>query len=125
MIGMFNTDKSGTVDIKEFEQLYNYINQWLQCFRTYDRDQSGAIDESELMQAFSQMGFRFSPDFVKFLIGRCDPQTQAKVDVDQFMLLCVQIQRFTDAFRTRDTEMKGVITIAYEDFLTVALNTSN
>lgn len=47
---MFNRDKSGMVDIHEFEKLYSYINQWLAVFKTYDRDASGHIDESELTQ---------------------------------------------------------------------------
>lgn len=28
----------------EFERLYNYVNQWLTVFKTYDRDQSGSIE---------------------------------------------------------------------------------
>jgi len=47
---MFDHDKSGTIDIQEFQQLYNYINQWIATFRTYDRDNSGHIEESELSQ---------------------------------------------------------------------------
>ncbi len=49
-VGMFNRDKTGTVDIHEFEKLFAYINQWLAVFKTYDRDASGHIDESELTQ---------------------------------------------------------------------------
>lgn len=93
-------------------------------FKSYDRDQSGHIDEGELLQALTQMGFRFSPDFVRFLVAKCDPANKREVSVDQFIVLCVQIQRFTDAFRARDSELKGVITINFEDFLTVALSTS-
>jgi len=26
---MFDNDASGTIDVYEFEKLYNYINQWL------------------------------------------------------------------------------------------------
>lgn len=47
---MFDKDASGTIDIYEFEKLYEYINQWLMVFKTYDRDGSGHIDESELTQ---------------------------------------------------------------------------
>lgn len=47
---MFDKDKSGTIDLMEFQQLYTYINQWLSAFKAYDRDQSGSIDESELTQ---------------------------------------------------------------------------
>lgn len=48
MIAMFDKNKTGLIDADAFEQLYAYINQWLAVFRTYDRDQSGSIDESEL-----------------------------------------------------------------------------
>lgn len=59
MISMFDGDKSGTISVVEFERLYTYINQWLQCFKAYDRDSSGAIEEAELFQALSQVSFRF------------------------------------------------------------------
>lgn len=29
MIGMFDVDRSGTIDVAEFEKLFNYVNQWL------------------------------------------------------------------------------------------------
>jgi Ca2+-binding EF-hand superfamily protein len=47
---MFDRDRSGTIDVNEFQVLYNYINQWLATFRTYDRDGSGHIEEPELTQ---------------------------------------------------------------------------
>uniref|UniRef100_D3TP68 Ca2+-binding protein n=1 Tax=Glossina morsitans morsitans TaxID=37546 RepID=D3TP68_GLOMM len=124
MISMFDNDANGTIDVYEFEKLYNYINQWLQVFKTYDQDNSGHIDENELSQAFIQMGFRFSPEFIQFLVKKNDPQNRKEVSVDQFIVVCVQIQRFTEAFRQRDTQQNGVITIGFEDFLTVALGCS-
>ncbi|KAK5639542.1 hypothetical protein RI129_012034 [Pyrocoelia pectoralis] len=124
MVGMFDKQKTGTVDVNEFEQLYIYINQWLAVFRTYDRDQSGAIEEQELGQALQQMGFRFSPNFIKELINRSDLESHQKMSVDQFIVVCVQIQRFTEAFRIRDQQMQGTITIGFEEFLGVALEAS-
>lgn len=50
MIGMFDKDKTGTINVQEFEQLYAYINQWLTVFKNYDKDQSGSIEEQELAQ---------------------------------------------------------------------------
>lgn len=70
------------------------------------------------------MGFRFSPEFIQFLVKKNDPQNQKEISVDQFIVLCVQIQRFTEAFRQRDTQQNGIITIGFEDFLTVALGCS-
>lgn len=124
MIGMFDRDKTGTKGLNEFQLLYNYINQWLTVFRTYDRDQSGSIEEPELAQAFQQMGFRFSPEFVKFVIAKNDLKNHKQITVDQFIVTCVQIQRFTEAFRSRDKEMKGMISLTFEDFLSITLNCS-
>lgn len=125
MISMFDQDRSGTIDIYEFEKLFAYVNQWLNCFKAYDRDQSGAIEEPELSQALAQMGFRFSQQFVQFLIQINDPAARRDISVDQFIVLCVKVQRFTDAFRQRDTQQQGTITIGYEDFLGIALNCNN
>lgn len=122
MISMFDADRSGTIDVVEFEKLFNYINQWLQCFKAYDRDGSGAIEEAELTQAFTQMGFRFSQQFVQFLITISDTQNRREISVDQFIVICVKIQRLTDAFRQRDTQQQGMIQIGFEDFLGLALN---
>ncbi|XP_060516457.1 peflin isoform X2 [Cylas formicarius] len=124
MIGMFDRDKTGTIDIYEFQQLYTYINQWLAVFKMYDRDQSGSIEEPELSEALQQMGFRFSPEFIKFLIERSDLKNHKLMSVDQFIVVCVQIQRFTEAFRVKDTDMKGSITLGFEEFLSIALNCS-
>uniref|UniRef100_A0A6P7GX58 Peflin-like n=1 Tax=Diabrotica virgifera virgifera TaxID=50390 RepID=A0A6P7GX58_DIAVI len=124
MISMFDIDHSGTIGINEFQLLYNYINQWLAVFKNYDRDGSGSIDETELTQAFQQMGFRFSPEFVKFLLVKSDLKTHSRMSVDQFIVVCIQIQQFTEAFKKKDRELKGVITLGFEEFLGIALSCS-
>ncbi|XP_078045470.1 penta-EF-hand domain containing protein peflin [Augochlora pura] len=124
MIGMFDKEKNGTIDLLEFQALYNYINAWLGVFRGFDHDNSGNIQENELNAALTQMGYRLSPDFTSFLIKKSDPTGHSSITVDQFIVLCVQIQRFTDAFRVRDSDQAGTISIAFEDFLSVALSCS-
>lgn len=78
----------------------------------------------KMFVALGQMGFRFTPNFIKFLVTKSDPTAHKEVSVDQFIVLCVQIQRFTEAFRVRDQQQNGTITINFEDFLTVALDCS-
>ncbi|XP_066246937.1 peflin isoform X1 [Euwallacea similis] len=124
MIGMFDKDRTGTINVGEFQELYNYINNWLGTFKMYDRDQSGSIEEPELTQALQQMGFRFSPEFTKFLIERSDLKLHKTMSIDQFIVTCVQIQRFTEAFRNKDSERIGVITIGFEEYLGLALSCS-
>lgn len=95
---MFSKDQSGTVNVDEFQHLYKFVNQWLQTFKSFDKDQSGVIEEEEVSQAFQQMGYRFSNEFIKFLIGRADKVAKKRISVDQFILVCIQIQRFTGKF---------------------------
>ncbi|EFN86989.1 peflin isoform X2 [Harpegnathos saltator] len=124
MIGMFDKEKSGTINISEFQALFNYVNAWLGVFRGFDHDNSGSIQENELSAALTQMGYKLSPEFIQFLIKKSDLHGHQSITVDQFIVLCVQIQRFTEAFRARDTDQIGSITIGFEDFLGVALNCS-
>jgi len=52
--------------------------------------------------ALQQMGFRFSPEFVKFLTSKSDLQNHKHMSVDQFIVVCVQIQRFTGKRQIED-----------------------
>lgn len=48
MIGMFDRDRSGTINFQEFGALWKYVNDWQTTFKSYDRDNSGSIDKNEL-----------------------------------------------------------------------------
>ena len=74
--------------------------------------------------AFQQMGYRFSPTFVGNLLAKYDARTR-RLTLDNFIVACVQIQRLTNSFRTRDKEMRGQATLAYEDFIGIALGAHN
>lgn len=92
---MFDKEKNGTINVSEFQALFNYVNAWLGVFRGFDHDNSGSIQESELSAALTQMGYRLSPEFIGFLIKKSDLGGHSSITVDQFIVLCVQIQRFT------------------------------
>jgi Ca2+-binding EF-hand superfamily protein len=120
MINMFDKDKSGTINIHEFGALFSYINQWKGMFEAIDKDRSGFIEEGEFSQALTQMGYRFSPTFVQNLLLKYDQRTR-KMTLDNFIVASVQIKRLTDSFRSRDREMRGTATLAYEDFMGLAM----
>ena len=48
MIGMFDRDRTGTINFQEFGALWKYVNDWQTTFRSYDKDNSGSIDRGEL-----------------------------------------------------------------------------
>ncbi len=47
---LFDTDRSGSINLQEFSALFNYINDWKRMFESIDRDRSGFIEEAELAQ---------------------------------------------------------------------------
>ena len=44
---MFDKNQSGTIDLQEFQELYNFIQGWRAIFNQYDRG-SGKLGQNEL-----------------------------------------------------------------------------
>lgn len=53
---MFDRENKGGVNFNEFAGVWKYITDWQNIFRTYDRDNSGFIDKTELKQALTGFG---------------------------------------------------------------------
>ena len=122
MIGMFNRSNSGTINFEEFGALWKYINDWQQCFRSFDRDNSGNIDKSELKHALTTFGYRFSDGFFDLLVTKFDRSGKKIIFFDDFIQCCVTLHMLTSAFKQHDTDYDGVVTITYEQFLTMVLS---
>lgn len=65
---MFDSDKDGAINFHEFSALWNYINQWTHCFRSFDKDSSGNIDKNELSMALTQFGEHIRIFFFLFFL---------------------------------------------------------
>ncbi|KAG7166855.1 Peflin-like [Homarus americanus] len=120
-------DNSGEINAPELKQALQNGNwsqfsdeaQWTEVYRRYDHDNSGTIDENEMNTALQQMGYRLSPQFVSFLVSKFSPRMR-KVTLDNFIVSNIQLRNLTEAFKSRDCEMKGIISISYEDFVSLA-----
>ena len=92
MIGMFDKDRSGTINFQEFGSLWKYVQDWQTTFKSYDRDGSGSIDKVELKTALSSFGYRLSDRFYDLLIRKFDRVGRGTVAFDDFIQCCVVIQ---------------------------------
>ena len=130
MVGMFDRDRSGQIDINEFQALWTYIHQWKAIFDQFDSDRSGSIDCNELQNAWTQLGYRsyilieifryfnmffifwlqnfisncicrLSPQFARDAVLHFDMTGQNKINFDAFIHSCVIIKQVTDKFRTK------------------------
>ncbi|KAF7398364.1 hypothetical protein HZH66_006261 [Vespula vulgaris] len=116
-LGMFDKNQTGTVSFEEFGALWKYVTDWQNCFRSFDRDNSGNIDRNELKTALTHFGYRLSEQTIDNLIRKYDRAGRGTIYFDDFIQCCVVLHTLTAAFRQLDTDLDGVITIHYEQFL--------
>ncbi|CAH8584314.1 unnamed protein product [Heterobilharzia americana] len=122
MITMFDRDMNGTIGFDEFCSLFKYVQDWQQCFRRYDRDNSGSIDRQEFSNALCSFGYRLSPQFIQLMISRFDRNRRGCIAFDDFIYACVCLQTLTGAFRQYDYRMVGQAQFSFEQFLTAAFS---
>lgn len=51
-----------------------------------------------------------------------DQDRKGAINFDDFIHLCVTLQRLTNSFKNKDTDFDGVIKIGYEEFLLLVFN---
>ncbi|CAK8682364.1 unnamed protein product [Clavelina lepadiformis] len=125
MIGMFDSNRDGTINLNEFSSLWNYIQQWRSCFDSFDTDRSGNIDCQELHKAFHTFGYKLSIDFCRLIVRVFDKSSANSIDFDDFIQVCVSLHTLTDKFRAKDTNQSGFVQLHYEQFLEMVLDNSS
>ncbi|KAI7905220.1 apoptosis-linked protein [Cokeromyces recurvatus] len=122
MVSIFDTDNNGCIDFREFQGLWKYIEDWSECFKKFDLDNSGSIDRYEMSHALRTFGFNVSDRFVGILIQIFDKYGHGNITFDNFVQACVILSTLTKLFRARDYEGRGSIIINYEDFMTMIIS---
>ncbi|RWS27901.1 Programmed cell death protein 6-like protein, partial [Leptotrombidium deliense] len=117
MIKLFDKGQKGSLDFDEFRLVWKFVDDWLKCFSAFDRDNSGTISRTELVQALTSFGYRLSDNFYNQIFNKFGDKGNNVIIFDKFIFVCLCLQRFTAAFRSRDTQQQGVLNIAYDDFL--------
>ncbi|XP_072044321.1 LOW QUALITY PROTEIN: sorcin-like [Amphiura filiformis] len=125
MIGMFDKDKSGTINFQEFAALWKYIQDWKQCFDRFDTDRSGNIDANELHNAFRTFGYNLSMAFCHLIVQKFNRVDRMRINFDDFIQCCVMLKSLTGAFKQKDTSQTGSIRIHYEEFLEMVLENAH
>lgn len=101
---------------------FRYVTDWQNCFRSFDTDGSGSIDKNELKTALTSFGYRLSDWLVEMLVRKFDRIGQGTILFDDFIQCCILLYTLTSAFRQYDTDQDGIITIHYEQFLSMVFS---
>lgn len=71
MLSMFDRNHKGQLNFDEFKHLWKYIEDWRQCFLSFDADKSGYISKDELKQALTTFGYQLSDSFYDLMMSKC------------------------------------------------------
>lgn len=88
-IGMFDKTNKGQVNFEDFGALWKYVTDWQNCFRSFDRDNSGNIDRNELRTALTSFGYRLSDQIINTLVRKFDRHGQGTILFDDFIQCCI------------------------------------
>ncbi|KAI9465974.1 EF-hand [Lactarius psammicola] len=128
LMNMFDTDRSGTIGFAEFSGLWKYISDWQGVFRHFDRDRSGSIDGHELSEALRTFGYNLAPSLLVLVEQKYASAPTSGygappgITFDRFVRACVTVKTLTEAFQRVDSDRDGWVTISYEDFMKVIID---
>lgn len=120
MIKMFDRSGNGTIEFKEFCNLWRYLGDWRKLFDKFDLDKSGSISYDEYVRALEAFGYRLSNKFIQFMYGKYSSISstgERVIGFDLFVQSCISLKRMTDSFVTYDTDHTGYVTLSFEQFL--------
>ncbi len=86
------------------------------------------IDRKELHQALLGFGFSLPSEMVKKLEKRFSPppapggNANRGISFDRFLMACVTVKHYTEAFRRVDTRNEGRLTLDYNQFVSDAVD---
>lgn len=122
MIGMFDKQNTGQISFQDFGALWKYVTEWQNCFKSFDKDNSGNIDKSELQNALRTFGYKLSDSTVEILMKKFNREGKNTILFDDFIHCCVMLNLLTASFSQHDADKDGVITLQYEQFLSMVFS---
>lgn len=89
--GMFDKHNRGSITFEDFGALWKYVTDWQNCFKSFDRDNSGNIDKDELKNALTAFGYRLSDSVVTIMVQKFDRFGRGTILFDDFIQCCVTL----------------------------------
>jgi len=106
---MFDRNQTGTIDIYEFGDLFNYINQWKALFESIDNDRSGYIEFNELSRGESFKCTVLTNKGLLLITDLFDQNSTGSIDLNEFQDLFNFINQWKAVFESFDIDRSGRI----------------
>lgn len=86
---MFDRQNRGQIGFEDFGALWKYVTDWQNCFRSFDRDNSGNIDGGELRTALTTFGYKLSEELLNTILRKFDRNGDGTILFDDFIQACI------------------------------------
>lgn len=121
MLAMLDTDKSGRLNLAEFEVLMGDIYKWKAAFKQFDRSGTGRLNVSELRDALNAAGYQLNNRVLNALVHRYGSR-DGTMAFDDFIMCAVRIRTMIEAFKTRDRGGNQQASFTLDDWVETTMN---
>ncbi|KAI3646731.1 hypothetical protein MP228_009659 [Amoeboaphelidium protococcarum] len=130
------------INYEEFKQLWQYIAQWQDVFVHYDQERRNALSVKQVTALLQSSGFSLSASVINLIVTRIknnnsfassrtssissliyngpgdqDIAGEVLLDFDDFIHMCIIIQKVSKIFNKYDPQKSGTAHMSYDAFV--------
>ncbi|KAH8698204.1 hypothetical protein GQ44DRAFT_556986, partial [Phaeosphaeriaceae sp. PMI808] len=106
---MFDTDRSGSLNIEELTSASKFLHAWHSIFERFNKT-SENMSHIEFGESLTTFGYRLSEPFVRLLFDTYAISGEDQLSFEGYILACVSLKRGTDIFKKFDEDRDGYAT---------------
>jgi len=99
--------RAGNIDLDEFRNIWDYIDQWKEVFEKVKRDRK--ISLLNFKSVLSELGFSFTPELCENIFRRFNHSTSGELSFDEFLHSIITLQRLQAGPETFKTSEESFI----------------
>uniref|UniRef100_A0A8C5M379 Uncharacterized protein n=1 Tax=Leptobrachium leishanense TaxID=445787 RepID=A0A8C5M379_9ANUR len=120
MINLFDINRTGTVDVEEFKDLWENLETYMGIFKTMDADSSGSMDSNEMRNALCKAGFELGNNIQEVIVQKY-ASSDLTIKFDDFIACLIRLKTLFKMFNLLDTTKSEFITLSLSEWLCVLL----
>ncbi|XP_061450031.1 calpain small subunit 2 [Rhineura floridana] len=119
MVSVMDSNTTGKLDFYQFKYLWNNIKKW-QCVFKQHRGPSGAIEMTQLPDAFKAAGFHLHEQLYALIIRRYADE-DGSMDFNNFLSCLVRLDGMFRAFKSLDRDGDGKVQMGIQEWLQLTM----
>ncbi|KAI9434774.1 hypothetical protein H4582DRAFT_742987 [Lactarius indigo] len=127
LMNVFDLDGSGEIGFQEFKPLWVYVTKWREMFESFDYNQDGIIDATELASALNHYELQVGQPVIQFLVHKYGTQPTnghsgpPQIELDRFVCACIVVQQMSVLYDRCEVGRAGPMEVSRDEFLLTIL----